>query len=131
LTAFHACLAPKTALVVDDDQDMCWVLEAALSRIGWTAVTANSAQEALGLVSGDAFPIAFVDARLPDMDGFRLSARFRIIRPGMSIILISGYFLGDDVDILDAMRASTIDGFLAKPFQIEAIAAAVDKGAKG
>ncbi|MBU6527625.1 response regulator [Methylocystis sp. MJC1] len=107
------------------------MLEAALSRIGWTAVTANSAQEALGLVSGDAFPIAFVDARLPDMDGFRLSARFRIIRPGMSIILISGYFLGDDVDILDAMRASTIDGFLAKPFQIEAIAAAVDKGAKG
>ncbi|BDV34916.1 MULTISPECIES: response regulator [Methylocystis] len=131
MTPFPACLAPKTALVVDDDQDMCWVLEAALSRIDWMAVTANSAQEALGLISQQTFPIAFVDARLPDMDGFRLSARFRIIRPAMSVILISGYFLADDAGILDAMRASTIDGFLAKPFQIDAIAAAVSKGAKG
>ena len=35
--------------------------------------------------------------------------------------MISGYYLEDDARILEAMRESRIDGFLAKPFQIETI----------
>ena len=68
--------------------------------------------------------MAFVDARLPDMDGMRLIEELRALRPSMRIIMISGYFLDDDVRILEAVRTAAIDGFLAKPFQIEAIVAA-------
>ena len=46
-------------------------------------------------------------------------------RPAMRIFMISGYYLEDDARILEAMRASAIDGFLAKPFQIDAIVKAV------
>ncbi len=54
----------------------------------------------------------------------KLIAELRALRPSMRIIMISGYFLADDVRILEAVRTAAIDGFLAKPFQIEAIVAA-------
>ena len=46
----------------------------------------------------------------------------RASRPAMRIIVISGYHREDDARILKAMREARIDGFLAKPFQIETIA---------
>ena len=54
----------------------------------------------------------------------RLITELRALRPSMRIIMISGYFLEDDVRILEAIRTEAIDGFLAKPFQIDAIVAA-------
>ncbi len=84
---------------------------------------------AISVVTERAFPIAFVDARLPDIDGLRLIIELRALQPSMRIIMISGYFLEDDVRILEAVRTAEIDGFLAKPFQIEAIVtAALGKG---
>jgi len=113
--------APETILVVDDDQDMCWVLEAALAGLGYVVKTVGTARNAIASVADHAFPVAFVDARLPDIDGLRLVEKLRGLRPAMRIIMISGYYLEDDARILRAMRESRIDGFLAKPFQIEAI----------
>jgi CheY-like chemotaxis protein len=121
--------APKTVLVVDDDQDMCWALEGALAGLGCAVTAVGLGRDAILSVAGHIFPIAFVDARLPDMDGLRLIKELRRLQPSMRIIMISGYYLEDDARILEAVRASEIDGFLAKPFQIEAIVmAAIGKG---
>ncbi len=117
--------APETVLVVDDDRDMCWILEVALAGLGCVVTTVGTAQNAISSVADHAFPVAFVDARLPDMDGLRLVEQLRGLQPEMRIIMISGYYLEDDTRILEAMRASEIDGFLAKPFQIDAIVRAV------
>ena len=103
---------------------MCWALEGALASLGAAVTSVGSAGGAISVVSKKAFPIAFVDARLPDMDGMKLIAELRKLRPTMRIIMISGYFLEDDVRILEAVRTAAIDGFLAKPFQVEAIVAA-------
>ena len=116
--------APETILVVDDDQDMFWVLEAALAGLGYVVKTVGTARNAIASVADHAFPVAFVDARLPDIDGLRLVEKLRGLRPAMRIIMISGYYPEDDARILKAMRESRIDGFLAKPFQIETIARA-------
>ncbi|VTZ21118.1 conserved hypothetical protein [Methylocella tundrae] len=123
--------APETVLIVDDDQDMCWVLEIALAGVGYTATTVGSAQSAISSLAEQSFPIAFVDARLPDMDGLRLVEKLRNMQPGMRIIMISGYFLEDDLRIIEAVRASEIDGFLAKPFRIDAIVDAVKGSGEG
>ena len=121
--------APETALVVDDDHDMCWVLERALTNLGCAVTSVGLGASAISVVTERAFPMAFVDARLPDMDGFRLITELRLLRPSMRIVMISGYFLEDDVRVLEAVRTAEIDGFLAKPFQIEAIVmAALGKG---
>jgi len=131
LAALAIPQAPETVLVVDDDQDMCWILEVALSGLGCAVTTVGTAQNAIASVADHAFPVAFVDARLPDMDGLRLIEQLRNLRPTMWIIMISGYYLEDDARILEAMRASAIDGFLAKPFQIDAIVKAVTGRGQG
>ena len=122
MPACNVLRPPETILVVDDDQDMRWALEAALASIGCRIETVGAAQRAIASVAERAFAAAFVDARLPDMDGFRLVDALRDLRPAMRIVMISGYYLEDDPRISLAMRESRIDGFLAKPFQIAAIA---------
>lgn len=125
MTASAIQPVPETVLVVDDDQDMCWVLELALVGIGCAVTTVGSARRAISSVSEHPFPIAFVDARLPDMDGLRLIEELRRLQPAMRIILISGYYIEDDMRISEAVRSCEIDGFLAKPFQVSAVVAAV------
>ncbi len=115
----------RTALVVDDDPDMCRVLEVTLGSVGYAAVMVGSAQSAIAFLRERVFPIAFIDARLPDMDGWLLVEELRRLSPGTRIIVISGYYFEDDVRVAEALRGAKIDGFLAKPFLIETIIAAL------
>jgi len=87
LAAFAIPPVPETVLVVDDDKDMCWVLEVALASLGCSVTTVESARSAISSVAEWAFPIAFVDARLPDMDGLRLIEELRRLRPAMRVIM--------------------------------------------
>ena len=123
--------AAATILVVDDDEDMRWILKAALADLGCAAVTVGTAQNAISSVTDHEFPVALVDAKLPDMDGLRLVSELRRLRPAMRIVMISGYYLEDDARIREALRTFDIDGFLAKPFQIAAILAAVTSNKSG
>lgn len=110
-----------TALVVDDDGDMCRVLEIALGSAGCKATTTGSARGAIALLAQHPYPVVFVDARLPDMDGWQLIHQLRRLRPEVRIVMISGYYFEDDVRVAKALQASAIHGFLAKPFRIEAV----------
>jgi len=114
---------PISVLVVDDDPDMCWALKIILELSGHCATLARSGHEALELAVRSAFPVAFVDARLPDMDGIQLGTKLVHLHTTMKVIIISGYYSEDDLSIVEAVRALRVHGFLAKPFQIEAIEA--------
>ncbi len=114
-----------SALVVDDDLDMCWVLKVTLEFSGYVVTTAQTGQEALRLANRDTFPIAFIDVRLPDMDGLQLAVRMAQRCVNMKIVVISGYYSPDDRSIVEALQTGRVHGFLAKPFQIEAIEAAL------
>jgi DNA-binding NtrC family response regulator len=114
-----------SALVVDDDLDMCWVLKVTLEFSGYAVTTAQTGEEALRLANRDTFPIAFIDVRLPDMDGLQLATRMAQRCGNTKIVVISGYYLPDDRSIVEALQTGRVYGFLAKPFQIEAIEAAL------
>jgi DNA-binding NtrC family response regulator len=117
-------IAPApSALIVDDDPDMCWVLKVTLELSGHPVTIARNAHEALGLAGERVFPLAFIDARLPDMDGLRLATRMARQHGPMKIIIISGYYSEDDPEIVEAIRTMRVRGFFAKPFDIEAIEA--------
>ncbi|MHB8069366.1 MAG: response regulator [Desulfobaccales bacterium] len=108
-------------LIVDDEPDMCWALEHLLHNQGFVTRTALSAQEALDLMERHHFARAFLDAKLPDMDGLELARRILEIAPGTRIVMVSGYFYRDDVSIQDAISQGLIRGFISKPFLQEEI----------
>jgi DNA-binding NtrC family response regulator len=106
---------------VDDDPDMCWVLKTTLELFGQSVTIAQSGHEALSLAVKRAFPVAFIDARLPDMGGLQLAAKMVRQHSTMKIVIISGFYSEDDLQIVEAVRTMRVHRFLAKPFRIEAI----------
>lgn len=103
-------------LIVDDEPDMCWALEHLLNKQGYVTRTALSAQEALKLMEEHRFACAFLDAKLPDMDGLELAQLIRDRAPDMRILMVSGYFYRDDVSIQEAIAQGVIVDFISKPF---------------
>ncbi len=66
-------------LIVDDEPDMCWALHHILEKNGFAAVVGFTAQEALAQMASNGFLMAFLDAKLPDMDGLELARRIRLM----------------------------------------------------
>jgi len=103
-------------LIVDDEPDMCWALEHLLERSGLPSKKAFSGREALALTESTSFSLAFLDAKLPDMDGIELARRMRRLDPSLPIIMISGYFYREDEAVQEALSLGLIHGFISKPF---------------
>lgn len=108
-------------LIVDDEPDMCWALENILRPAGYTVTTTTSGAEALELVARQHFAVAFVDAKLPDLDGLELAALIRQQSPHTAIVLISGYFYQEDKAITEGLQDELFIGFMAKPFDLDEI----------
>lgn len=116
----------RSILVVDDEKEMCWVLEHVLRRSGYACATALSGQEANALIGRWSFCMAFLDAKLPDIDGLELARQLREFDPGLPIIIISGYFYQDDMTIQEAMKSRLITAFFSKPFDHNEILRAIE-----
>ncbi|MBI5379575.1 MAG: response regulator [Nitrospirae bacterium] len=115
-------------LIVDDEPDICWALTHILKGMGIVPVTTTSGREALRLARSQRFALAFVDAKLPDLDGLDLARRIREGDAAVRIVLVSGYFYRDDAEVRQAMAAGLITDFVSKPIpheEIQAIASGV------
>lgn len=108
-------------LIVDDEPEMCWALEHILSKSGRRVIRALSGQEALDLAGAHQPVLAFVDAKLPDMEGLELARRLRELVPGLRIVMVSGYFYQDDEAVQRALSEKVITHFIGKPFNNEDI----------
>jgi DNA-binding response OmpR family regulator len=105
-------------LIVDDEADMCWALESALSRAGYAVTTTCQGAQALELCERQRFALALVDAKLPDLDGLELIALLRRATPATHIVLISGFLDEDDMQIVEGLRQGQFDRFMAKPLDL-------------
>jgi len=108
-------------LIVDDEPDVCWALGYLLSKSGFVVRMAQNGQEALLLFSIGHFPVVFLDAKLPDVEGLELAQQIRRIDPEVHIVLLSGYFSGDDQPVRDAQAKGLVQHFIGKPFRHEEV----------
>jgi two-component system, NtrC family, sensor kinase len=86
-------VAAATVLLVEDDPDVREVTRATLRDAGLRVIAACDAAEALRLLeAGEAIDLLFTDVVMPGgMSGVELARRTRTLRPGMAILLASGY----------------------------------------
>lgn len=117
----------KTVLVVDDEPDIVEYLTFVLAKFGYNALTANSAAEALKVVSkATTAPfLAIVDIVLGDDNGLNLAKKLVSKTPALNILLISGY--ADTVVITDPLPNGKKAGFLPKVFTSEELRKAIDQ----
>lgn len=108
-------------LVVDDELDMLWSLQKMLDYAGYAVTTAVSAGEALSALKCQPFTLAIIDVKLPDMDGLQLAIQLKNLAPLMPIILISGYYYGEDPEIEREVQQKVATNFISKPFSLREI----------
>jgi signal transduction histidine kinase len=110
----------RTVLAVDDDGLVLTGTVAMLEDLGHTVVAASSGQQALELVRGnDAIDLVLTDHAMPGLTGIELAAELQKFRPGLPVILATGY--AQLPEALDLPR-------LVKPFSQSQLAEAVQAG---
>ena len=108
-------------LIVDDEPEMCWVFKTLLEQHGYTVQLATSGQEAISLAAEGNFQVMLLDAKLPDMEGRELARKMAQLSPGARLIMVSGYFYNDDIQIETAITSGVISAFISKPFENDKI----------
>ena len=115
-------------LVVDDEPGVCWALEYVLTRSGFEVTTAYTGEEVVFLLEDHTYEVAFVDAKLPDIDGMQLASEMARLDARPAVVLISGYYYGEDRAVQGGLEAGLIIGFIAKPFSLEEVREMVKVG---
>jgi FixJ family two-component response regulator len=105
--------------IVDDDPRLLESLEDLLESAGYVARSFPSAGSLL--ISGlSGLDVLITDIGMPGMDGFELRDRVKKARPDLPVFLITGRH-----EIADQHRAQGISGCFRKPFDAQALLAAV------
>lgn len=115
-------------LAVDDDPGTRELFRLELVPAGFAVRTASKGGEAIDLTASQAFDLAYIDLRLPDMDGMEVIASIRHRIASQKIVLISA-FLTIEVAV-EAMRLGAID-VLEKPLDGSELPAMVFAGLRG
>jgi len=102
-------------LVVDDNVDILQTMTEAMERKGYQVLTAVSGEEAVAIARKRTCPIAFIDVKLPVMNGLDTFLRLKEINPGIMAIMITGYKEEMRKTINEALNASAVT-CLYKPF---------------
>jgi FixJ family two-component response regulator len=105
--------------VVDDDPRLLESLEELLESAGYVARSFSSARQLL--ISGlSGLDVLITDIGMLGMNGFELRDLVKRTRPELPVFLITGRH-----EIADQDRAQGISGFFRKPFDAQALLAAV------
>lgn len=109
---------PLRILVVDDEPSHLITLSANLELEGIEIATAENAQEALREIERQQFDLVLSDVKMPGMNGVDLFREIRRLRPGMPVILMTGFAFESLLE--EAMREGAF-AILPKPFDIEQV----------
>ena len=110
------CAPPPTILVVDDEPEVRTVVAEFLEEFGYRVLQAHGGPHALvQLQANPAVELLISDIRMPEMSGIELADRATEENPRLKVILISGYFVAQQVH----------RRFLRKPFRMRELEAAV------
>ncbi len=115
----------RTILVVDDEEQIRTLMQDVLVSGGYNVLTATGGRTALELLAQHPpVDLVITDLVMPDQEGIELIREIRGRYPEVKIIAVSGAFGGQFLKTAEYLGA---DATLAKPFQPEALIAAVGK----
>ena len=104
-----------TALVVDDEPDLCELLSITLERMDITTRTCNDVAAAKHALSQQRFDLCLTDMRLPDGDGLELVEWIQQEVPGTPVAVITAH--GSVETAVKALKIGAFD-FVSKPLDL-------------
>lgn len=126
-STFKFDLESGVALVVEDDEPVCRLVERILSRNGYTVLSAGGGEEALDFLRRHPLEIdvLITDVVMPGMSGKELATRVAEVQPEIKVVFMSGH----SERVVEQHGLPTGHGYLSKPFDeqslLQSIAAAM------
>ena len=109
-------------LIVDDEQDLCEILQFNLESEGYHVDIANSAEEALKILNNNHILI-LLDVMMDDMSGFQMANKIRKeLNNNIPIIFLTAK--DTENDMLTGFNVGG-DDYITKPFSLKAVVARI------
>ena len=116
-------MARERLLLVDDEDNLRSMLEAALRHQGFDVVPVANGRDALDAVAVEHPDLIVLDVLLPDLDGFEVCRRLRTNGTRIPVLFLTAR---DGTE--DKVRGLTLgaDDYLVKPFSLEELVARIN-----
>jgi len=108
-------------LIIDDDAELCALLQEFLQREGFMVDCAHEGNSALAQALEGSYDLVVLDVMLPGLDGFEILKRLRV-SSRVPVIMLTAR--GEDVDRIVGLELGA-DDYLGKPFNPRELVARV------
>ena len=112
-----AAALPDRILLVDDDEDVRFLMTRMLQQVGvrWIETAASGEEGIAALRAGSIPDLIILDQNMPGMDGIQTMAEIRKLAPDMPILISSGQ---PDIESWDCFKRPGV-AIIAKPFNLQ------------
>ncbi len=111
-------------LVIDDDNDMCMLLNRFLTRNSYEVTTVNTGVAASEWMKKNEPDLVLCDFKLDDITGAEMLVKIKEIHPSAIVIIITGY--SDVKDAVEVMKMGAYD-YVTKPLYPDEILLTIKK----
>ncbi|MCA9146779.1 MAG: sigma-54-dependent Fis family transcriptional regulator [Planctomycetales bacterium] len=114
-------------LIVDDERNMCELLETDLRLRDFTSQAFTSADEALLAINEHSFDAVLTDLKMPGTTGLQLCEKIVANRPDIPVIVMTAF--GSLETAVSAIRVGAFD-FVTKPIEMDLLAIALHRAVR-
>lgn len=119
----------ESILVVDDIESQREIATSILMKLGYTALSVASGEEAVEEIQRQSVDLIILDMIMPPgMDGLDTYKKIREIHPDQKVIIASGY---SESERVHEARRLGVKGYIRKPYSLEVIGNAIHAVLKG
>lgn len=105
-------------LIVDDDDSACKTLSGILEDLGYRVETALTGQKAIELAIHTDYNLIFMDAKMPNVNGFQAMKEIKKIKPHVPVVMFTGYKIEN---FMERSRDCGARAIMRKPFVVEEV----------
>ncbi|TWU18144.1 sigma-54-dependent transcriptional regulator [Allorhodopirellula heiligendammensis] len=106
----------RQIMIVDDERNMCELIETDLRLRGIASRWYTSATEALAAIHKHDFDVVLTDVRMPGTTGLQLCQQLSRTRPDIPVVVMTAF--GTLETAISAMRSGAYD-FITKPIEMD------------
>lgn len=112
----------RRVLVVDDEPEVTYGLQAYFLVKGYEMLTALDGMQAMRLLRQHPIDLVLLDMKMPGVNGVEVLKFVHAQSSQTKVVVVTGY----DDQFRDVVEQLGVDGFLTKPFGIEALTSLVE-----
>ena len=117
----------KRVLVVDDEPEVTFALQVFFFGKGYEMLTALDGLQAIRLLKQHPVDLVLLDMKMPGVNGIEVLKFIHAECPSTQVIVVTAY----DVQFQEMVEQIGVDGFLMKPFGIQALTQTVEQVLSG